>query len=128
MPYKDKQKNKECQARYRKEHAEELAEYYKRHDKSRPDKGSRSRRSSQMKYYYGISLEDYEEMESNQGCKCAICGKFNDTGKRLFIDHNHSTGKVRALLCGKCNSMIGYAYENIATLKSAIQYLEKFNA
>jgi len=45
--------------------------------------------------------------------------------KRFAIDHDHQTGKVRGLLCGFCNALIGYAKDDISILKSAIKYLTK---
>ena len=57
---------------------------------------------------------------------CQIC-KQVDERRALSIDHNHSTGKVRGLLCDKCNRAIGLMQENINSLKSAIEYLERYN-
>lgn len=71
--------------------------------------------------YNMFSIDEYDTMLRNQDCKCAICNKYMD---RPCVDHNHTTGKVRKLLCVQCNAMIGNSYENIATLKNAIKYLE----
>lgn len=62
-------------------------------------------------------------MYERQGRKCAICGSPNDGKKRFSVDHNHSTGKVRALLCQKCNLMIGASREQPFILGRAIEYL-----
>lgn len=56
---------------------------------------------------YGLTLEQYEEMERTQGGACAICRRQCPTGRRLAVDHDHKTGKVRALLCFKCNAAEG---------------------
>ena len=58
---------------------------------------------------YGISLEDYERMLIDQGGKCAICGSLDPRAKRehFAVDHCHTTGKVRGLLCIPCNTAIG---------------------
>lgn len=70
---------------------------------------------------YGISLEQYEEMWLRQGGGCAICG---GTEKRaLAVDHDHATGKVRSLLCGRCNLALGYAQDNPDRLLSLRKYL-----
>ena len=64
-------------------------------------------RKKELKKKYGITLEQYDEMFEAQGGICAICKESDITGKRLSIDHDHETGKVRGLLCGKCNTRIG---------------------
>lgn len=81
-----------------------------------------------LKRLYGISLEQKQQMFTSQNGKCAICflpitlsGKQSST-----VDHNHSTGKVRQLLCHSCNCGLGNFGESIINLKSAINYLEKW--
>jgi hypothetical protein len=56
--------------------------------------------------------------------RCAICGKHGDecTGG-LVLDHCHATGKLRGMLCPSCNTMLGFAGDNLATLRAAIRYL-----
>lgn len=85
-----------------------------------PDKNLEAK----LKYKYGIDLIDYEIMFDEQGGVCAICKKPQTRGTRLFVDHNHHTGKVRALLCYKCNTMIGLANDNSEQLRAAVAYLE----
>jgi len=61
-----------------------------------------------------------------KGC-CAICSKHQTTLKRsLAVDHCHATGKVRGLLCQKCNSLIGYGEDNVEILTSSIRNLDKY--
>lgn len=71
---------------------------------------------------YGMTLDQYDGLLSSQNGTCAIC-KNPPTRKHLSIDHCHSSGAVRGLLCITCNAMIGHAREDIARLESAIQYL-----
>ena len=71
---------------------------------------------------YGITEEIYYKMWNSQKGRCAICQKTSDP-KRLCVDHNHKTNKVRGLLCITCNAMIGYAHENTLVLDKARQYL-----
>jgi hypothetical protein len=79
---------------------------------------------------YGITLNDYRRMEKDQGGVCAICGQ-PETGERngkprfLAVDHDHDTGKVRGLLCGKCNPGIGYFDHDADLLECAIAYLKR---
>jgi len=73
---------------------------------------------------YHITLEYYEELYKSQSGKCAICGKEYPV---LCVDHNHDTGKVRDLLCRKCNMVIGYIENNQPVLKNLEEYLKKHN-
>jgi hypothetical protein len=85
------------------------------------------------KYRTKISKNDYYEMLKLQNNLCAICknpekistSPKNDNPKRLAIDHCHKTGKIRGLLCHKCNVSIGAMHESIEILQSAIAYLKK---
>ena len=61
-------------------------------------------------------------MYERQGGRCAICGA---TEGKLVVDHNHTTGKVRELLCHLCNAMIGCAHEDTAILLSGVTYLQR---
>jgi hypothetical protein len=81
---------------------------------------------------YGIDAEKYHQMHDAQGGVCAICGrpetaidKKNGRTRRLAIDHDHATGKVRGLLCTRCNAVLGYAQDNLNVLLASIQYLRK---
>lgn len=71
---------------------------------------------------YGISIEDYKRMHEHQDGLCAIC-KGLPQKKGLSVDHNHQSGKVRALLCSRCNTALGLVDENKTILKTMIQYI-----
>lgn len=76
---------------------------------------------------YGISLAEYERILMDQGGTCACCGKpppASGRRKRLAVDHCHTTGKVRGLLCDGCNTGIGSLGDTIPGLNRAIKYLE----
>lgn len=92
--------------------------------------------NKRLRYQYGITYEEALQIEKEQDYKCAICKKPFDqsiwhngmTLTYLFvIDHNHSTKKVRGLLCQPCNTLIGYAKEDITILENAIAYLKKYS-
>lgn len=86
-------------------------------------KGSASRKNRELRYNYGITLEDYESMFAAQHGACAICGRLQSDFKyRLSVDHNHETGTVRALLCVTCNHKIG-VIEDAAFMAKARAYL-----
>src|SRR5450830_834703 len=65
-------------------------------------------RDRHYKKLYGISLVQYNEMLDKQEYRCAMCDRqVSEFSKALHVDHNHSTGKVRGLLCVNCNSGLG---------------------
>lgn len=75
---------------------------------------------------YGITIDDYNNMFAIQEGCCAICGVHQtQLDKRLSVDHDHSTGKVRQLLCQPCNLLIGFANDNIEILSEAISYINR---
>lgn len=91
----------------------------------------RIRLNTMLKREYGITLATYEQMALEQGGVCKICRKeeteVSTVGQtkpnRLSVDHDHETGKVRGLLCYKCNQAIGCLRHSIPLLNAAIQYL-----
>lgn len=71
---------------------------------------------------HGISLDDYDAMfDKTPGC--GICRKVPERKYSLHIDHDHETGRVRGLLCSRCNSGLGKLGDNVAGLRAAIEYL-----
>lgn len=72
----------------------------------------------------GVSVDDYEKMHRSQGGLCAICGKPGDGRKSLAVDHCHTSGKVRGLLCLNCNTALGHFKDNPVLLLKAALYLE----
>lgn len=93
-------------------------EYYRRKPKDPARK-----RAYELKTRYGLTPEDYEAMLARQGGRCAICHREN-TGRPLVVDHCHSTGAVRGLLCDPCNKALGGFRDDTSRLASAILYLE----
>lgn len=83
-----------------------------------------------LKKKYGITYEDYKRMLADQGGKCGLCecddpSKSNSYTKFFAVDHCHETGKVRGLLCFKCNIILGHAKDSPEFLQKAIQYLKR---
>ena len=90
----------------------------------------RSDKNNKLKKAYGITFNEYEELLSKQDGKCAICGidnngKYRNKPRAFAVDHCHTTGKIRGLLCSDCNTGIGLLKDNINFLQSAINYLNK---
>lgn len=81
-----------------------------------------------LKKKFGISLDTYNKMLAEQNYKCYICHRHeNEFKRKLAVDHCHKTGKIRKLLCEKCNVGLGSFYENIDIIKNAIEYLKGNN-
>mgnify|MGYP001588323314 CR=1 FL=1 len=88
----------------------------------------RSDRKQQLKRY-GISIEEYCALLSAQGGGCAICGlNPNEEGRKLSTDHDHVSGRVRGILCTRCNSGIGMFRDRPDLLALAIRYLTNARA
>jgi hypothetical protein len=82
---------------------------------------STRRQGGHLERRYGISREDYAALLARQGGVCAICAK--PSKKTLCVDHCHSTGKIRGLLCRKCNFGLGCYAEDQAAMIAALAYL-----
>ena len=83
-----------------------------------------------LKKCYGITVDKYLEMHSEQNGKCAICNgdeksvdRRTQKIRRMAVDHCHKTGKIRGLLCSSCNRGLGYFKDSIQSLQTAINYL-----
>jgi adenine-specific DNA methylase len=87
-----------------------------------PERYAHLRRRANLKKH-GVTADVYDAMLVAQGGVCAICGRAPER-RRLSIDHDHKTGKVRGLLCDKCNPALGSFEEDVGRLARAIQYLE----
>lgn len=101
-------------------------EYQKKwHKENKPKYYPVYGREWHLKNKYGITVEDYDKMLMRQNGKCAICAtrEPGGSGKHFMVDHDHSTGKVRGLLCGRCNRGIGILDEDTGRLLSAVEYL-----
>ena len=93
-----------------------------------PEKG----RDKNLRHKYGITLEEYSVLLNNQNGKCATCGSTDPAGRKsgrggsanvFVVDHCHKTGKVRGILCHRCNRAMGVIGDNISTLQAMIEYL-----
>jgi len=115
---------------------EELA-YNREYNKTHKDKlnayrraryafDSATVRNQTYKSRYGITLEDYNNMYEAQSGLCAICFK-SSGARRLSVDHNHTTGAVRGLLCHRCNTSLGLLNDDVNVLLSAIKYLGQWD-
>jgi len=88
--------------------------------KKRKNLGGRSDKQSYKFSTYGITRQEYDEMYEAQNGNCFICGTHREV---LDIDHDHESGQVRALLCGKCNRGLGMFKDNPSLIRKAASYL-----
>lgn len=132
MPATEAQK-----ARFRERYASdpELRERIKRRERERYaiDPEFRERRKAYARKHqrrhdlrrkYGISEEQFEEMLRRQGGRCAVC----DRGEKLHVDHDHITGRVRGLLCGKCNRALGLLADDPERITALAEYAAQHHA
>jgi hypothetical protein len=113
------QKQRQNHAEWVKKNLAKSKEYHRQYNqKIAPEK----KRDSQLKRNYGISLLEYQKLFKKQNGKCAICSKRSD--KTLHVDHDHKTGRIRGLLCFRCNYGLGYFKDNLKQFKQIVKYLE----
>ena len=122
-----REKIRAARRRYRETHKEEMRErrrlrlqndpHFRERERARGREWQRRKRYSKV---YRLSLVDYDAMRKRQNGTCAICKR---SGEALCVDHCHACGKVRGLLCGKCNSVLGFCDDSPAHLLAAAAYL-----
>ena len=130
-----RQKKKEYRKKWNRENKEQRLEYnrefYKRHTlkmrsrsrifyyKNREKELDRMRLSK-----YGITGDEFRKIIKEQNNQCPIC--MRSTKKNLSVDHNHSTGKIRGIICNDCNLAVANAGDSPKILRALAIYLEKF--
>lgn len=131
-----KENLKQCQEaakRYREKNKQIIKEKYSESRKKYREQNVQSITIGKIRWQFNISSQKAEELyfKKLDGI-CEICGQKetltrNNKIRKLSIDHNHQTNKIRGLLCSKCNTLLGRAEDSIQILKQAIEYLEKYN-
>ena len=93
--------------------------------KARHKENPERTKNNDLKRLYGITLDEHTQMYENQNGVCAICKNEGDgKWKKLCVDHDHETGRVRQLLCRNCNMVLGQVGDNINLLEEMIKYLQ----
>lgn len=83
-------------------------------------------KDSSLRINFNITLDQYNKMLKKQNGVCALCGSTNANGYALAVDHCHTTGTIRSLLCMNCNIGLGNFKDNEKVLAKAIKYLKKY--
>lgn len=109
--------------RWQQENPERL-NAYRRARRLEPEVKLRER-AGHLKRKYGITIEQYASMLEAQGGGCAICGRLPREDIALHVDHDHSTGAVRGILCFPCNNALADFQEDSALLAGAMTYLDR---
>ena len=131
-----------AQRAYRLAHPEEVKEYHRRYRETHQAeikaasgvyKGRHraQERAGARRRMYGLSPEAFTAMLDAQNGECMVCRIALEEGagkSRLHVDHDHVTGRIRALLCLRCNLAIGYADDDPEQLRRLAVYLERFSA
>ena len=79
-------------------------------------------RDYNLRRYYGLNLDRFNEMYMAQDGRCAACNEPME-GRKACVDHCHATGRVRGLLCGKCNSAAGFLDDDAVKAQGLADYL-----
>lgn len=87
--------------------------------------GKINNKKATLKNKFGMTIDQYIMLLEQQGEKCAVCSTPRNNLKRdLSVDHNHTTGKIRGLLCDNCNIALGHLKEDTERMKNMIRYVE----
>jgi hypothetical protein len=116
MPYATPELRREGRRRSYARDSSRIDKYEKERRKEKPE----AFRAIQLKRRYGMSLDDFDQMLKAQGGLCALCL----TKPAVDVDHCHSNGKVRALLCRACNLGLGMFSDKPEMLRKAASYIE----
>ena len=76
---------------------------------------------------YGMTVSEFDSRFESQGSRCLICHSDDPYGREFVVDHDHNTGKVRGILCNKCNPAIGMMDDDPDRLEAAAKYIRKFS-
>jgi hypothetical protein len=112
-------------AKWRAQYPDKTAQALKAWKQQNPGKLGEYVRKRRLKHNFGLTVEDYDRLLHLQGGVCAGCGSPPSDRRRLSVDHDHTTGCVRGLLCTNCNRALGLIYDNPRTLSNLAKYLEK---
>lgn len=100
-----------------------MSERAKQWFRENPERTAATKRRHNLAKNYNMTVEQYDQLFDMQDGKCAVCG--SRVFGRLPVDHCHRTGRVRGLLCHRCNRALGLIGDSVELLRKAIDYLER---
>jgi Recombination endonuclease VII len=113
----------DCEARAQKGARMHRSDEINRQRRANYPRNAAKQRDTMLRKKYGIDLQEWDSIFRSQGRKCAICFSSKPNGRGWQTDHAHKTGKVRAILCHTCNSLLGHSKESPEILLGAFRYL-----
>jgi hypothetical protein len=100
----------------------------KKFRQEQPEKARAIQRNSYLKWQYGMTSAEYDVKLASQGGGCYICEKTpQEEGQMLAVDHDHGTGKIRGILCQRCNTTLGRFQEDPKLLRKVANYIEEWS-
>lgn len=125
--------NNRSKQKMRKKDPERNARHVKKSNDSRIDKISEwnrlhpeVKRNITLRKAYGITLEEYNRMLESQGGGCDICGKKPKPTRDLPVDHCHTTGEVRGILCDSCNMVLGRLGDTLPEVDASVEKIRRY--
>jgi tetratricopeptide (TPR) repeat protein len=120
-----REKNKEAIAAYIKDYQEKNKEAIKAYREKNKEARAAYQKAYDVLKRYGITLAEKKKMQDEQGNKCKICYQDFPSDVAPNVDHCHTSGKVRGLLCWNCNIGLGSFKDNPLVLIKAAEYLKE---
>ena len=108
--------------KWRKRNPNKVLVYSKRYNKT--TKGKINTKRNNLKFKYNLTIKEHKQIYINQNGCCGLCGKSIPYNK-IHTDHNHKTGKVRKLLCNKCNWYVGMVESGPELVNDTLKYLDE---
>lgn len=84
-------------------------------------------REYMLRSSYGMSGAEWDRLFAEQNCRCAACNRVDHGGRGWATDHDHTTSKVRGILCHKCNLSLGHADDSLIRLRQLVSYMERYS-
>lgn len=125
LPREINKKCAPCRREYQRSKYQQYSDSRKLASKKFREKNPTYQKDYDLKLNYNISLAEYNKIKSQQDDQCKICGILEkDSGsKGLVVDHDHTNGNIRGLLCSNCNRALGYFKDNPQIVLNAAKYL-----
>jgi hypothetical protein len=119
----NRERRRKIENRYRAANPELVAKWRTNQDREK-------RRACALQYLYGMTLEDWNVLFDAQGRACACCGAKTSNAKSGWnVDHDHETGRVRGIVCHRCNVTLGRVGDSLEAVKATfvqfVTYLER---
>lgn len=112
---------------------ENLSKWRKEWRRNNPQEDKLKQRQAHLRRSFGITIEQYNDLFRQQNGVCAICRKPETVRNAKYgpgilkVDHCHKSGRVRGLLCNRCNLGIGHLQDDAVLVRAAAEYLEKYS-